>query len=61
MLKILANLLMVRMFNRDRRGGVATGMTNNRAATALGTIATVAAPFIIRKLLEKRAQRQQPA
>jgi hypothetical protein len=32
-------------------------MNTHRGASALGTIATIAAPFVIRKLMARRAKR----
>ena len=64
MLSILANLFLGRrrsglagLFDRRRHGGAVNAVNNNRGASALGTIATIAAPFVIRKLMERRAQR----
>jgi hypothetical protein len=64
MLSILANLFLGRrrtglagLFARGRRGGVANAMNTHRGASALGTIATIAAPIVIRKLMDRRAQR----
>jgi hypothetical protein len=63
MLNLLSNLFLGRrrtglagLFDRRRRGGVASAMTTHRGASALGTLATLAAPFLIRKLMERRAQ-----
>lgn len=63
MLNLLANLFLGRrrtglmgLFDRRRHGGVANGLNTHRGASALGTIATIAAPFVIRKLMERRAQ-----
>ena len=64
MLNILANLFLGRrrqglagLFDRRRHGGVANAVNNHRGVSALGTIASVAAPFVIRKLMARRAQR----
>ena len=64
MLSHLANMFLGRrrsglagLFDRRRHGGVANTMNQHRGASALGTIATIAAPFVIRKLMERRAQR----
>lgn len=64
MLSLLANLFLGRrrsglagMFSSRRRGGLANTLNSNRRASALGTVATVAAPFLIRKLMDRRAQR----
>ena len=62
MLQFLANLFLGRrrsgvlgLFNRNRQGGIANGVNNHRGATAVGTLATIAAPFLIRKLMARRA------
>ncbi len=64
MLQTLANLFLGRrrtglagLFAPRRQGGLANTMNNNRGASALGTLATIAAPFLIRKLLARREQR----
>ncbi|MDQ3366992.1 MAG: hypothetical protein M3680_16335 [Myxococcota bacterium] len=64
MLHLLANMFLGRrrtglagMFDRRRRGGMANTMNTHRGASALGAIATLAAPFVIRKLQARRAQR----
>lgn len=64
MLKMLANLFLGRrrqglggLFDRSRHGGMAGAVNNHRGASALGTIATIAAPFLIRKVMARRAQR----
>jgi hypothetical protein len=44
------------LFDRRRRGGMLNGMNNHRGASAFGTIAVIAAPFVIRKLMARRAQ-----
>jgi hypothetical protein len=41
-----------------RQPGLAQQVGARRGGMALGTIATIAAPFVIRKLMERRAQRQ---
>jgi hypothetical protein len=63
MLTLLANMFLGRrrpgllgLFDRRRRGGVLNGVNNHRRASAVGTIATIAAPFVIRKLMARRAQ-----
>jgi hypothetical protein len=63
MLNLLANMFMGRrrsgllgLFDRRRRGGIVQGVNNHRGASALGTIASIAAPFVIRKLMARRAQ-----
>jgi hypothetical protein len=65
MLSTLTNLLLGRrrsgvagLFDRRRHGGVANTMNNHRGASALGTIAALAAPFVIRRVMARRAQRQ---
>ena len=62
MLSLLANLFLGRrrpglvgLFDRRRHGGALNGVNNHRASTA-ATIATLAAPFVIRKLMARRAQ-----
>jgi hypothetical protein len=62
MLRTLANLFLGRRRQGlpglpGRRGGIAGAMNAHRGASALGTIATIAAPFVIRKLMARRAQR----
>jgi len=68
MLSLLSNLFLGRrrtgiagLFDRRRRGGAVNAVNNNRTASALGTIATIAAPFVIRKLMERRSQRAAAA
>lgn len=68
MLKTLASLFLgsrrgglAGMFDRRRQGGVANAMNNHRGASALGTLATIAAPFVIRKLMARRDQRAHNA
>ena len=71
MLSKLANLFLghrrsglAGLFDRRRHGGVANAVNAHRGASALGTIATIAAPFVIRKLMamrEQRAAAQGPA
>jgi hypothetical protein len=62
MLNMLTNFFLGRrrtglagLFRRGRRGGVANTMKSHRGASALGTIATIAAPILIRKLMARRA------
>jgi hypothetical protein len=64
MLSFLSNLFLGQrrtglagLFDRRRRGGVVNTMNTHRGASALGTLATVAAPFVIRKLMARRANR----
>jgi hypothetical protein len=66
LLNILAKLILGRrrtgvpgLFDRRRQGGVGGTVNAHRDASALGTIATIAAPFVIRKLMERRAQRAE--
>lgn len=61
MLATIANMFLGRrrsglagLFDRRRHGGVAGAVHNHRRASALGTIATLAAPFIIKKLMARR-------
>jgi hypothetical protein len=42
---------------RRRQTGLAHTMGAHRGGVALGTLATVAAPFIVRKLMARRAAR----
>jgi hypothetical protein len=63
MLTFLANMFLGRrrpgpvgLFDRRRRGGVLNGVNHHRKASAVGMIATIAAPFVIRKLMARRAQ-----
>jgi len=62
MLSLLANLFLGRrrpglagLFDRRRHGGALNGVNTHRGSTAV-TIATLAAPFVIRKLMARRAQ-----
>ncbi len=62
MLSFLANMFLGRrstglagLFNRGRQGGLVNTMNTHRRASALGTIATIAAPFLVRKLMERRS------
>ncbi len=64
MLAQLANLVLgsrrsgvAGLFDRSRRGGVASAINNNRRMSAFGTVATIAAPFLIRRFLDRRAAR----
>jgi hypothetical protein len=68
MLNFLVNMFMGRrrtglagFFDRSRRGGAVNAVNNHRGASALGAIASVAAPFVIRKLLDRRSMRQHAA
>jgi hypothetical protein len=63
MLSLLANLFMGRrrpglagLFDRRRHGGALNGVNNHRGVSAAATIASLAAPFVIRKLMARRAQ-----
>lgn len=63
MLNLLSNLLLGRrrggllgLFDRRRHGGVANAVNTHRGMSTVGTLATLAAPFVIRKLLARRAQ-----
>jgi len=70
MLQTLMNMLLgsrrtglAGLFDRRRRGGAVNTMNAHRGVSALGTIATIAAPFVIKKLMamrEQRAQQRQP-
>jgi len=62
MMSFLANLFLGRrrsgwigLFDRRRNGGMINGMNNHRG-TALATIASFAAPFVLRKWMNRRAQ-----
>lgn len=64
MFNTIANLLLGQrrsglagLLSSRRQGGLANTMNQNRGVSALGTIATIAAPFLIRKLMDRRAQR----
>jgi hypothetical protein len=64
MFRTLANLFLgnrrsglARLFHRRRQGGVVNAVNNHRGASALGTLATIAAPYVIRKLMQRREQR----
>jgi hypothetical protein len=66
MIRTLANLLLGSrrtglsgLFNRNRQGGAVNAVNAHRGASALGTIATIAAPFIIKKLMAMRDERAQ--
>jgi len=68
MFRTLGNLFLGRrrsglagMFDRRRHGGVGHAMNTHRKASALGTIAMVAAPFVIRTLMARREQRADVA
>jgi hypothetical protein len=68
MLNILTNLLLGRrrtgiagLFDRRRQGGVGGTVSAHRGASALGTIATIAAPFLVRKFMARRAERTAAA
>ncbi len=68
MLSTLANMFLgsrrsglAGLFDRRRQGGVANALNTHRGASALGTIATIAAPFVIRKLMARRDQRAAAA
>jgi hypothetical protein len=63
MLNLLSNLFLGRrrtglagLFDRRRHGGAMNAMNTHRGASALGTLATLAAPYLIRKLMARRAQ-----
>lgn len=63
MLQMLSALLLggrrtglAGLFPRRRHAGGFTGRTSNRGASALGTIATIAAPLLIRRLMARRAR-----
>jgi hypothetical protein len=47
------------LFDRRRHGGAANTVNAHRGASALGAIATIAAPFVIKKLMAMREQRAQ--
>ena len=66
MLQTLVSMFMGRrrgglagMFDRRRHGGAFNAVNAHRRASALGTIATIAAPFVIKKLMAMRDQRAQ--
>ncbi len=59
MLSFIKNL-----FGRQQRGFFgrnAQRVNNHRGGVALGTLGAIAAPFVIRKLRARMAQRQQAA
>ena len=62
MLTILKNLFLARqsrgtgLFGLGRRAP-ARGLTAGRGGMALGTLAAIAAPFVLRKIQARRAQR----
>lgn len=60
MLDILKNLFIARqsrgLFGLGRRAPM-RGLTAGRGGMALGTLAAIAAPFVLRKLAAHRAQR----
>jgi hypothetical protein len=59
MLSFLRNLFGHRPTRFERfRTGAGSMMHGRRGGMALGTLATIAAPFIIRKLKGRMAQRQ---
>lgn len=62
-MNFLSNLLMgnrrsgvLGLFDRRRRGGIVNGVNNNRAASALGTLAMIATPIMIRRAMARRQQ-----
>jgi hypothetical protein len=64
MLNLLSNLFLghrrrgvAGLFDRRRQGGVANAVNTHRGASALGAIGAIAAPFAIRKLMARRAER----
>lgn len=64
MLTTLVNLFLGRrrsglagLFSQRRQGGMANAMNTHRGASALGTLATLAAPFVIRKIMARRSER----
>jgi hypothetical protein len=61
MFNLLRNLFgrRSRGFNPFQRRQSALGRTvgEHRGSMALGTLASIAAPFVIRKLMQRRAQR----
>jgi hypothetical protein len=66
MFSMLSNLFLGRrrtglpgFFDRSRHGGVANAINTHRRSSALGAVAAIAAPFVIRKLMARRAQQQQ--
>lgn len=46
------------LFDRRRQGGVAGAVNTHRGTSALGTLALIAAPIVIRKLMERRDRGQ---
>lgn len=42
------------LFNRSRQGGMVGGVRNNPKASIIGALATVAAPMVLRKVLQAR-------
>lgn len=47
------------LFNRSRQGGMLGGVRNNPKTSIIGALATVAAPMVLRKLLQQRKAAQQ--
>ena len=42
------------LFNRSRRGGLMGAARNNPKTSIIGALATVAAPMVLRKVLQSR-------
>jgi hypothetical protein len=60
MLNLLSGLLLGRrrsglagLFDRRRHGGAVNAVNTHRGASMLGTLATLAAPFLIRKVVAR--------
>lgn len=57
MLRILAAVLPFLSRRNTGRIGRGGALTSRRGGMALGTIASIAAPFVIKKLMARRQQR----
>ena len=69
MLSTIANMILGQrrsglggLFNRSRQGGLMGAARNNPKTSIIGMLATVAAPIVLRKLMQgrKAAQAQAP-
>ena len=68
MLSLLTSLFLGRrrggiagLFDRRRHGGAVNAVNSHRGASALGAVVSLAAPYVIKKLLDRRAQNRAAA